>query len=209
MMIFCFGCVIWQASICYEKYASNPTGAQVVLTNTQQVGLSFTFCKIIYRLQENHNGRLFSENIEHLKELSIVTNNGSYDLLKDIQSPLTYEFVSSVPENYLCKEFPFPRENINRVKIVHESWWRDKKSKNFHIFIHPTGMFLQTEMVVKYSNKIFHKDFDGKVEIKMESYDLANSPEIVCGGENYHQCIIENIIKEYNKTMRCTYPIQR
>ena len=209
LITFCYGCVIWQAIVCYERYASKPTGAQLILTNNKEVSLSFTFCTIIHNLAQNSNGKLFNESIKYLKEFHILTSkNVSVNLLSSYNSSLNYEFVASIPEPYLCKEFPLPRQNIYQVKVAHEAG-NGGYDKNFHLFIHPTGMFLQTEMVVQYSNKIFHHAFDGKAELKMESYDLTNSQEISCGGENYHQCKLENIIKEFNNTIGCSYPIQR
>ena len=57
MMIygFCFGCVTWQAVVCFQKYISMPTGAQLELVDTQDVSLSFTFCTVVYNYNQNSN----------------------------------------------------------------------------------------------------------------------------------------------------------
>ena len=209
MHLLCSCCVLWQANSCYKKYASNPTGAQYSLASSKEVAISFTLCKVLYNLQQNVNGRLLNERVKHLKEIIVVTNNeDSFDLLTSFSTdlPLTYEFVASVPEPYLCKEIPLPNRSIRKVKVVHNAYDKDR---NFHLFIHPTGMFFHTEMVVQYSNKIFHHDFDGRAEVKMESYDLTSSPTISCGGDIYHDCKMKMMIKEFNNTMGCSYPIQR
>ena len=200
-----FGCVTWQAVVCFQKYLSMPTGAKLDLVDTEDVSLSFSFCTVVYNYNQNSNGRLFKQKIKQLKEIRIRTENGTIYLKQQNESKM-YDFIVSMPEFYLCKEFPLPKTRISDIIITHNAEDRDN---NFHLFIHPTHMINAQEFVIQYPNKIFHKYFDGNTILKIESYDLAVSPKIVCADTDYHSCKMEKILQEYNRTLGCAYPIQR
>ena len=207
MMIYCvcFGCVTWQAVVCFQKYLSMPTGAKLDLVDTQDVSLSFSFCSVVYNYNQNSNGRLFKQKIEQLQEIKIRTEKDTIYLKQQNESK-TYDFIVSMPEFYLCKEFPLPKTLITDIIITHNA---ADRNNNFHLFIHPTHMINAQEFVIQYPNKIFHKNFDGITILKIESYDLSASPEIACADTNYHSCKMEKILLEYNRTLGCAYPIQR
>ena len=202
----CFGCVTWQAVVCFQKYLSMPTGAELELINTEDVSLSFSFCTVVYNYNQNSNGRLFKQKIKQLKEIKIMTEKESMYLKLQNES-IMYDFIVSMPELNLCKEYSLPKTRITDIIITHDA--HKDKDNNFHLFIHPTHMINAQEFVIQYPNKIFHKYFDGNTILKIESYDLSASPEIVCANTDYHSCLMEKIIQEYNRTIGCTYPIQR
>lgn len=201
----CFGCVLWQAWICSSKYTELPTGAAVDVINTKDVSISFTFCMIVYNLMQNSNGRLFDTEISQLVSITAFTKEIPLHLVKEGQK-LNYDYIALIPEQYICKEFPLPKTEIEKIEITHEAFL---ENSNFHLFIHQTGMFLNPEMVVQYSNKIFHKSFDGNVQLQLESYDLKDSTKISCRDVDLHSCKMERIILEYNKTIGCSFPVQR
>ena len=197
----CYGCVFWQSVVCYDKYVSQPTGAQIDLVSSEIIPVSFTFCKTIYNLHAN----ILDEDIQLLQELDIIFNKEESQSILTSEELLKYDFVAVKDEQYLCKEIPLPKKNIESVKVVHSA---SSQNQNFHLFIHPQNMFLQAEMVVQYSNEYFHKG-DGQAMINFEIYDLSKSSHIQCVNGDYHQCQMKNIIHEYNRTLGCSYPIQR
>ena len=201
----CSGCVTWQAMVCFQEYLSMPTGATLDLVDTQDVSLSFSFCTVVYNYNQNSNGRLFKQKIGQLKEIKFRTETETIYLKQQNESKM-YEFIVSMPEFYLCKEFPLPNTRITDVIITHDA---QDRNNNFHLFIHPTNMINSHEFVIQYPNKFFHKYFDGITILNIESYDLTASPEIVCADTDYHSCKMEKIIQEYNRTLGCAYPIQR
>ena len=204
IMMTCFSCVLWQARTCFFRYNQQPTGSVLRLVTTEHVQLSFTFCRVEYALTRNVDGKFFNEKLELLKSMMVVTNNGSIDLLKGVS--LTYEFVIASDPRYLCREITLPKVVIHSIVIEHESYL---KSKNFHLFIHPSGMFIFPEFVLKYSSRYFRGMFDANEKLSLESYDMSGNPRAKCTTFNPHSCKNRKIIEEYNRTLGCSYPIQR
>ena len=205
LYVLCYGCVIWQSSVCLEKYLSKPTGASLEIIDTQVASISFTFCEVIYNLNQNSNGRLFQKDIKHLKEIKLQTNNLTIYLKQENES-VHFNFIIQLPEPYLCREFKLPQLKIESIEVKHDA--RSKK-KNFHLFIHPGNMITAKEFIIQYPNKIFHGYNDGYAKLKIKSYDLSASPEIACADINYYKRKFSNVLAEYNKTMGCAYPFKR
>ena len=201
----CYGCVIWQSNTCLEKYLSKPTGASLEIIDTQDASISFTFCEVVYNLNQNSNGRLFQKDIKYLKEIKLQTNNSTI-YLKQENETINFNFIIQLPESYLCREFKLPQLKIESIEVKHDAVDRNN---NFHLFIHPGNMITAKEFIIQYPNKIFHWYNDGYAKLKIESYDLSASPEIACADINYDKCKFSNILAEYNKTMGCTYPFKR
>ena len=203
---FCYGCVIWQSNVCLEKYLSKPTGASLDIIDTQDVPLSFTFCEVVYNLNQNSDGRLFKQNIKHLKEIKLETKNSKL-FLKLENETVNFNFIIQLPEPYLCREFKLPQLKIESIEVKHDAI---DLNKNFHLFIHPGNMIAAKEFIIQYPNNIFHQFNDGYAKLKIESYDLSASPDVPCAADiNYDECKFSKILEEYNKTMGCAYPIKR
>ena len=202
---FCFGCVTYQAHICFLKYFSFPLGIELEYVDTKDVPISFTMCKVVHSANQNIGGRLFNDKITQLKELRVITKDGDI-LLYNGTFPLTYDFIASLQKIILCKEFKLPNKTISEVKVMHNAQDRDV---NFHLFLHPTGMIQSQGLVYQYDNKIFHGYVDGFTEVKFETYDLTSSPKVSCKNLDFYNCRTKKIIEEYNATMGCAYPIQR
>ena len=204
--VICYGCVIWQALSCYHKYVTKPSGASFDIINTKDVGISLSFCKVVDNLNRNYNGTMLKETIEPLVELNIKLENGTL-YLKNNNETAEFEFITSMPEPYLCKEFKLPKKEILFIEIYHNAY--DSRNFNFHLFIHPTNMIYKQEFVIQYPNTIFHKPNDGISNLRIESYDLTTNPVVTCGNSDYHECKSDRIVSEYNKTLGCTYPLKK
>ncbi len=116
LYVLCYGCVIWQSSVCLEKYLSKPTGASLEIIDTQDASISFTFCEVIYNLNQNSNGRLFQKDIKHLKEIKLQTNNLTIYLKQENES-VHFNFIIQLPEPYLCREFKLPQLKIESIEV--------------------------------------------------------------------------------------------
>ena len=186
-----------------------PTKSKMVPTDNRHVGISFTFCEVLGRWQQNVGGKIFDQNLSYLEDLIIYTNVAEIrPLTLNTSFSSKYDFVASRSETYYCKEFPLPREIIHKIEVVHNAF-KYGDQKNFHLFLHQTGMFMHNEMVVQYSNLMFHERYDGRAVLKMDSFDFTESPSIPCSDLDFHKCKTKRIISEYNKTMGCSYPINR
>ena len=200
---FCFGCVICQGQFCFQKYFSFPVGADIEIVDTKRVPISISFCKVVQSPFQNIGGRLFRERLTHLKALRVFTKNSTIDMFNETESAL-FEFIVSMTKPYACKEFQLPNETVTSVKVTHDA---QSKKKNFHLFLHPSGMIQSPEFVQQYDNQYFHDYVDGNTIVKFETYDLTSSPKVQCKSLDFHACKTKRIIEEFNATIGCTYPI--
>ena len=202
---FCYGCVIWQAVVCFDKYLAMPTAANLEIVSTADVSISFTFCKIVYDLNRNIHGSFFNTPLESLVEIQIFSNSQIIYLKKKNES-VEFDYMTSLPNTYVCKEFALLKK-VEKVIITKTT----EKNNNFHLFIHPTNMINIQDYVIQFPNKVFHNDEkrDGFTDLKFEAYDVTNSADFHCGDTNFQYCKDKKILEEYQRVLGCAYPLQR
>ena len=196
--------VIWQIYNCVHIFLDQPTTAAMELVNSQNTPIAFTFCKTIYgpKFDGNFSSQVhksIKSMIVHLKELEIEL----------VEEEFSYEYISFIDKQLMCKEFVMPSHQINRVKLK-----RSKGDKNLFLYIHQPGMFYREELWLAYPNELFivkgdANEENGNAKIQRTSYDITTNPHMPCTAASYDKCIRKEVIQIYNKTMGCTYPIQR
>ena len=131
----------------------------------------------------------------------------------------SYDYITFMETLMICKEFQLDRINIQRIQIIRDTSSNKNTFRNLHMYIHQPGMFFLPEFGRKYNSKKFapSKEEVGsaatetirRANLQFQLYDLDLNPYIACSNLNYDECIIQEIIKELNTSLGCTYPIQR
>ena len=205
LYILCYSFVLYQLHNCIVTYQEQPTSASIEVVSSADLPLAFTFCQIYYNL-DRFDGNFDSQLMKNLIALNVHEGNSSFDMIA--QMNVTFDFIGVAEKISMCKEVVFPNVKKAKLTLTHNS---RKESKNFHLFIHQPGLFLNPEFSLKYDNKkYFHNDIDGSASIKMQAFNMANNPKIDCSESNvYHECLMKETILLFNASYGCTYPIQR
>ena len=142
-----------------------------------------------------------------INNISILHEESQMDLLLD--GHLTFERVSYINNPLLCKEFIMPETEKSLIRIERNGL--GDENKNLHLFIHQPGMFYLQEFTVNYPSRYFKfkNGNDGNSKIQMTTFELSEDPHISCSPILYQECISKEIVRRFNATMGCTYPIQR
>jgi hypothetical protein len=175
------------------------------LVNSLNTPLAFTFCKSFY-------GRKFSGNFssqihKSIKSLLVQLKESEIELLEEKE--FSYEFISHIEIQLMCKEFVLPNNKIRRIKLR-----RTAEDNNLFLYIHQPGMLYSEELWVDYPNSLFKVEVDklnknDNARIQRISYDITTNPHMPCTADSYDKCIRKEVIQIYNITLGCTYPIQR
>jgi hypothetical protein len=77
-----------------------------------------------------------------------------------------------------------------------------------------TELMFQEELWLDYPNELFivkgdANEENGNAKIQRTSYDITTNPHMPCTAVSYDKCIRKEVIQIYNKTLGCTFPIQR
>ena len=190
--------------VCFDKYLSMPTGANLEIVDTEKVSISFTFCELVNDLSKNKNESFFNKPLESLIEVQILSNSQPI-YLKKMNETVTFDFVTVMPNTYICKEFALLKK-VEKVIIK-----KFGKKGNFHLFIHPTNLINMQDYVIQFPNKVFNNDDkkDGFSNLKFEAYDVSDSAQFHCGDTNFQNCKDNKIKEEYLRVLGCAYPLKR
>ena len=202
----CYVCILWQTVVCFQKYFSDPHGVELKMVDTKDVPISLSFCKVVQDHRENVDGLLFEQQLIQLKEIYVNTESGT-TVLHSTTETVTYDFIVALDVPFLCKEYRLPATTISSVVVRHDAG--QAKNKNFHLFLHPSGKFLASEYLLRYSNTYFHAQVDGVSKLRFDTYDLTSSPNIACKNVDFDACKTLKIIQDYNNSFGCSYPVQR
>ena len=206
--------VMWQINNCVHIFLAQPTTAAVELVNSQNTPLAFTFCKIFYT--HRFDGNFSSQIHKSMKSLLVHSQGLEEELLKEKE--FSFEFVSFIEKQLMCKEFVLPSYQINNIELRKTAEdnieLRSADDNNIFLYIHQPGMFYVEELLGVYPKEHFNvkgKDYEENqnAKILMNSYDFTTDPHMSCTTASFDKCISKEIIQIYNRTMGCTYPIQR
>ena len=214
MILYLIGvCLVtWQVSNCIKIFVDKPTTAVTDSVKSDQIPLALTFCKFFY---EDFNGNFeVQRDKSGLINVTVVNNNEEINLMHG--KTFKFEFVTYIEKLLICKEFELP-DGIDKQQLIINKQFggKEKDVKNLHLYIHQPGMYFLPEFGIKYPSKEFvPKEGDGALVkkfagLKFELYDLYLNPYIKCSSTSYDPCIMKEIIKKFNKTLGCTYPIQK
>ena len=197
--------VMWQIYNCLHIFLDQPTTASMELVNSQITPLAFTFCKTMYR--SKFKGDFSSQMHRSIKSILVHLKESEIELLEEKE--FSYEFVSYIEKQLMCKEFIMPSHQINRIQLK-----RSTGDNNLFLYIHQPGMFYSEELWVDYPNTQFRVigevyEENKNVRIQRTSYDITTNPHMPCTVSSYDKCIRKEVIQIYNNTLGCTYPIQR
>ena len=198
--------VMRQIYNCIHIFIAQPTTATMELVNSQNIPLGFTFCRTMYG-NKRFNGNFSSQMHKSIKSILVHLKESERELLEEEE--FSYEFVSHIQRQLMCKEFVMPSHPISRIQLR-----RSAEDDNLFLYIHQPGMFYSEELWVGYPNnhfKVTGKEYEENknVRIQRNSYDITTDPHIPCTAASYDKCIIKEVIQIYNNTLGCTYPIQR
>ena len=207
LYIACIGLVIFQLWSYVVIITSKPTTASKKFVETNQLPLAFTFCKMIYN--QHFDGNFTSQTHTSLKNISVFNKVSVHNLL--VGGELTYDFVSYIENQLICKEVVMTDIPKEKVKLFREDVI---DANNFHLYIHQPGMFYRNELGLKYPSSKFairkyDDDYNPDAKIQIQTYDLSLDPNIPCSKILYQDCISKEIIHKFNASFGCTYPIQR
>ena len=157
--------------------------------------------------EKHFDGNFTSQTHTSLKNISIFNNDSVNNLLMGGEMP--YDFVSHIDNQLMCKEFDLTDISKEKIQLIRKS----EQDKNFHLFIHQTGMFYRNELSLKYPSSHFVLNYNDyynpQAKIEMKTYDLSQDAHIPCSTVLYQKCITKEIILRFNASFGCTYPIQR
>ena len=206
LYILCIGFVVW---LLYEKiqiFLQSPTTASLEMITSKDMPISFTLCKIFYH--GKFNGKFNSHTLENIENVSIVYDNKEFEILD--KDDLAFEFVSYLDYPMMCKEFNLDNIEKNLVKLVRDT---NNEDNNLHLYIHQPGMFYMQEFKLKYPSNLFrtgrYDETNKNAKVLIESYDISDDPHFPCSSEIHQQCVNREIIRIFNSSFGCTYPIQR
>ena len=199
--------VMWQIYNCIHIFLDQPTTASMEIVNSQNTPLAFTFCKAMYGYK--FNGNFSSQMHKSIKSILVHLKDSDIELLEEKE--FSFEFVSHIEKQLMCKEFVMPSQQISRIQLR-----RSAEDNNLFLYIHQPGMFYNEELWVDYPNYHFKVTLTGmepegnrNVRIQRTSYDITTNPHMPCTAASYDKCIRKEVIHIYNKTLGCTFPIQR
>ena len=209
LYLFCIGSVVW---LLYEKiqiFVQNPTTSTLEMIDSKDIPISFTLCKMIY--SSRYDGSFSRHTLTSIKNVSIVYNNTEIDFLD--KKHVTFEFVSYLDYPMMCKEFDLANIEKHWIQFVRYFKSRSEQNRNLHLYIHQPGMFYLQEFRIKYPSKLFKLNPNDKTnenaKVRFESYDISDDPHFPCSSEIHQQCVNREIIRIFNSSFGCTYPIQR
>ena len=205
LYLFCIGSVV---CLLYEKiqiFVKKPTTVSLELTDSKDIPISFTLCKFIYGIK--FDGMFTDHTISRIKNITVVYKNTKLELLD--KKDLAFEFVSYLDYPMMCKEFDLANIDKDRIKFVRDALNEDN---NLHLYIHQPGMFYIQEFKLKYPNRFFRTnnvdDTNENAKVLVESYDISDDPHFPCSSEIHQECVKREIIRIFNSTYGCTYPLQ-
>ena len=205
LYIICFGMVMWQIYNCVHIFLAQPTTAAVELVNSQNIPLALTLCKLMYR--SKFDGNYSSQIHKSIKSILVHFKESEIELLEE--NEFSYEFVSFIEKQLMCKEFVMPSLQISKIQLK-----RTAEDNNLFLYIHQPGMLYSEELWVDFPNSHFKVraniyEENENVKIQRTSYDITTNPHMPCTAASYDKCIRREVIQIYNKTLGCTFPIQR
>ena len=210
IFLTCIGTLAWQLRNYGILMMSNPTTAPVKIMKSNEIPLAFSFCKFIYG--NEFHGNFTAHTHTSVRNISILNLDSKIELLLD--GEFMFERVSYIGNPMMCKEFVMPDQEKSLIRVTRA--YRDglgEENKNLHLYIHQPGMFYLQEFALKYSNKKFapqKKDDSNEYSmIQMTLYDLSQDPHMLCSLNSYQECISKEIVRRFNTSIGCTYPIQR
>ena len=206
LYILCIISVVW---LLYEKiqiFVQKPTMATLEMIESKDIPISFTLCKTFYN--KEFDGNFNGHTLSNIENISVVYNNTKSDILDE--SNLAYEFLSYLDAPMMCKEFDLANIEKNWIKIVRDS---NNWDNNLHLYIHQHGMFYMQEFKLKYPSNLFKLSPSDKTnefaKVLAESYDIQDDPHFPCSIEIHQDCVNREIIRIFDSSIGCTYPIQR
>ena len=210
IFLTCIGTLTWQLKNYGNMIISNPTTAPVKLMNSNEVHLALSFCKFFYNTE--FDGNFSAHTHTSIKNISIVHGDSEPKLLLD--RIFTFERVSYIEYPMMCKEFVMPDKEKNLIRVIRKyRYGQGEENKNMHLYIHQPGMFYLQEFALKYPNEKFalkyEVDSNENSKIQMTLYDLSQDPHMSCSPIQYQECISKEIVRRFNASIGCTYPIQR
>ncbi len=192
--------VAWQVYEKIEIFLKKPTTASIGFVESKDLPISFTLCKHIRELK--FDGNFASHKYPHWMDIRLIYNLSELQIMDN--KTLTYEFITYAENPLMCKEFDFTGYEKKKIRILKEYGYG--LDKNLFLYIHQPGMFFLKEFKLHYDS--IH-DLNEILKIDVESYDILNDPHLTCSSVSHFNCTNKEIIKEYNKTYGCSYPIQR
>ena len=199
--------VAWQVNEKIEIFLKKPTTASIGFVESKDIPISFTLCKNIIELK--FDGNFTSHKYPHWMDIRLIYNLSELQIMDN--KTLPYEFITYAENPLMCKEFDFTGYEKKKIRILKEYGYG--LDKNLFLYIHQPGMFFLHEFGLLYKNTQFHYDseydLNENIQIDVKSYDISNDPHLTCSRGSHFNCTNKEIIKEYNKTFGCTYPIQR
>ncbi len=207
LFFVCVSVIAWQVYEKIEIFLKKPTTASIGFVESKDLPISFTLCKNIIQLE--FDGNFTGHKYPHLKDIEIISNLSELQMMDN--KSFTYEFVIYSENPLMCKEFDFTGYEKDMIRILKEHG--QNIDANLYLYIHQPGMFFLQEFGLIFENRKFHYDdnydLNENVGIDVKSYDISNDPHLTCSRVSHFVCTNKEIIKEYNKTFGCTYPIQR
>ena len=197
--------VMWQIYNCVHIFLAQPTTAAMKLVNSQNTPLAFTLCKIFYG--SKFNGNFSYQMHKSVKSILVYLKESKIELIEEKE--FSYEFVTYIEKKMMCKEFVMPSHQISRIQVR-----RSAEDTNLFLYLHQPGSLYTEELWVHFPNTLFEvtgKDNEENTNTKIQrtSYDITTNPHMPCTADSYDKCIRKEVIHIYNKTLGCTYPIQR
>ena len=206
LYLFCIGSVVWLLHEKIQIFVQRPTTAALEIIDSKYIPISFTLCKVFYN--RKFDGKFIGHTLTNIENISVVYNNTKLELLD--KSDLAFEFVSYLDYPMMCKEFDLANIEMDWIKIVRDS---NNWDNNVHLYLHPPGMFYMNEFKLKYSSRLFRisntDDTNKNAKVLVESYNILDDPNFPCSTEIHQECVNGEIIRIFNSSYGCTYPIQR
>ena len=205
LYLLCIGSVVWLLYGKIQIFVQNPTTATLEMIDSKDTPISFTLCKMIYG--SRFDGSFSRHTLKSIKNVSIVFENKEFDMLD--KKHLTFKFVSYLDDPMICTELNLANIDKDSMKLVRDS---NNGDNNLHLYIHQPGLFYMQEFKLKYPSRIFKisetDETNENVKVLAESYDIQNDPHLPCSLEIHQQCVNREIIRIFNTSFGCTYPLQ-
>ena len=206
IFLLCVGSVVWLLNEKIQIFVQKPTTATLEMIDSKDIPISFTLCKVMYG--SKFDGNISRHTLTSIENVSIVYDNKAFDMLN--KKHLTFEFVSYLDDPMMCKAFDLANIDKDRIIFVRDALNEDN---NLHLYIHQSGMFYMQEFKLKYPNRFFRTELvdvsNENAKVLIESYDVSDDPNFSCSSEIHQQCVNREIIRIFNTSFGCSYPVQR
>ena len=104
------------------------------------------------------------------------------------------------------------------LKRIEKDWIRfvrnlNIEDSNLHLYFHQPGMFYMQEFKLKYPSRLLRISSldvtNENAKVHAESYDISDDPHFPCSSAIHQECVNREIVKTFETSLGCTYPIQR